>query len=67
MYVCNFGHNRDFTYLFEEPFIVRKTISFCRRTTDFTKRLLIFPVDSMRVWIRVVINGVRALGNIYRV
>ena len=67
MYVGNFGHNRDFTYLFEEPFIVRKTISFCRRTTDFTKRLLIFPVDSMRVWIRVVINGVRALGNIYRV
>lgn len=47
----NFGHNRDLSYMQEEPFVIRKLISLWRHTADGIKYLFIFPLDSLKVWI----------------
>ena len=58
--VGNFGHNRDMSYYSKYPFLVRKTISLCRRLADFATHVCIFPLDSLRYLPRVLINGFRA-------
>jgi len=58
--VGNLGHNRDLSYYTKRPYVIRKGISFCRRTNDFLHHFLIFPVDSIRVWCRVIIDGIPA-------
>lgn len=57
MEVGNFGHNRDVSYYDKYPFLVRKTISFWRRTADAFLYLMIFPLDSVRFYVRTLFNG----------
>ena len=59
--VGNFGHNRDTSYYSNKPYIIRKTISFCRRTADGINHFFIFPWDSICVWANVVSGGIIAL------
>ena len=61
MDVGNFGHNRDLSYYSTRPYIVRKAISFSRRITDGTRHLSIFPMDSLKVFLRVMFGGVKAI------
>lgn len=58
--VGNFGHNRDASYFHTKPFLVRKTISLGRRLADFATHFFIFPLDSLRYLLRVLINGFAA-------
>lgn len=57
MNVGNFGHNRDVSYYDKYPFLVRKTISFRRRTSDAFLYLTIFPLDSIRFYVRTLFRG----------
>lgn len=57
----NFGHNRDMSFYNKYPFIVSKIISFCRHTMENCHHFTIFPINSIRVWNRMLINGVKAL------
>lgn len=57
----NFGHNRDLSYYGKEPLIKRKTKSFIRHSSDTIKRLMIFPVDTIVVWMRMFVSGIKAL------
>ena len=54
----NFGHNRDNSYRDECNIVTRKTISLLRYTKETVKRFKIFPLDSMRVWWKIVKEGV---------
>ena len=57
--VGNFGHNRDLSYYSKYSFIVRKSISFGRRCSDFARHVKIFPLDSLRFFPPVVYHGIR--------
>ena len=59
--VGNFGHNRDLSYYSNRPYIVRKAISFGRRTSDGFRHLFVFPMDSIRVWTRTLASGFLAV------
>lgn len=54
----NFGHNRDVSYR-EGNVFARKAISLWRYTNDTTKRFKMFPMDSMKVWGRMVVRGLK--------
>ena len=56
--VGNFGHNRDMSYFWEYPYLVRKVISFGRRVGDLARHAMIFPLDSIRFSFKIMINGV---------
>ena len=58
MEVGNFGHNRDNDY-FGKPFLVRKAISFGRRSGDLLRHARIFPLDSLRFFPGMVSIGLR--------
>ena len=58
----NFGHNRDNTFR-QKSFLVRSAVSTWRYTCDTLRHLFIFPMDSLKVWGRMVWNGVRGRGN----
>jgi len=55
----NFGHNRDNTYQKTSSFFVRKTISLYRSTRDSIKRIVIFPIDAVRIWWIRLFEGIR--------
>lgn len=57
MKVGNFGHNRDQTYYRTRPFLVRKLISFWRRTLDAVRIFAIFPLDTIKVWLLMCFGG----------
>lgn len=61
LHVGNFGHNRDMSYYTEKPFFIRKIYSLWRQTTDGMKRFLIFPIDSVIVWFRMITGGISAV------
>ena len=56
----NFGHNRDASYYHKYPFLVRKTISLWRRTSDALRLFFIFPIDSVSFYFRTLIKGFSA-------
>lgn len=60
MEVGNFGHNRDMSYYENKPFIVRKAISFKQRVSDLFRHARIFPVNSLRFFWGITVNGVYA-------
>lgn len=60
MEVGNFGHNRDMSYYENKPFIVRKAISFKQRVSDLCRHARIFPVNSLRFFWGITVNGVYA-------
>lgn len=57
----NFGHNRDMSYRNEESAISRKWKTFYHITSDTAKQFSIFPLDSLRVWWRMMGIGLRGL------
>lgn len=56
----NFGQNRDMSYYNKYPYLIRKAISFCRRTGDLGRHAMIFPVDSLRFFPSILFNGVQS-------
>lgn len=56
----NFGHNRDYSYFEKYPYLMRKCISFGRRVGDLFRHARIFPLDSLRFFPRLLINGLRS-------
>lgn len=56
----NFGHNRDSSYFQKYPYLIRKCISFGRRCGDLFRHTMIFPLDSLRFFPAMVINGMRS-------
>ena len=59
--VGNFGHNRDGSIYTKYPYVVYKAISLGRHIGDFFEHLFIFPLDSMRVFGRMITGGVQAV------
>ena len=60
MTVGNMGHNRDMSYMRRYPYVVRKFISFWRRFVDSARHALIFPLDSLKFFPRIVVGGLRS-------
>ena len=56
----NFGHNRDNSFR-QKSFIIRSAVSTWRYTCDTLRHLFVFPLDSLKVWGRMVWNGVRGV------
>ena len=56
----NFGHKKDYSYFTKHNFLVRKLITFGRRTCDSLKLSRIFPFDSMAFLARFYKDGVKA-------
>ena len=54
----NFGHNRDNDYYQNSNAFVRGLKSFWRHTCDSVRQSFIFPLDSLRIWLRVLFIGV---------
>lgn len=61
--VGNFGHNRDTSYYGKYPFLIRKTISYCRRMGDLLHHARIFPMDSIRFFAGITLNGLRSVSH----
>ncbi len=59
MKVGNFGHNKQQVYYSNKPTIIRKTISFWNKLGDILHHVTIFPLDSFRFLIGIMINGVK--------
>lgn len=55
--VGNFGHNRDMNYYNKYPYVVRKSISAWWRVKDLYRHAMIFPLDSLRFFPRIMWNG----------
>lgn len=53
----NFGHNRDNDYYQNSNSFVRGLKSFWRHTWDSIRQSFIFPLDSLRIWVRVLVLG----------
>ena len=58
--VGNFGHNRGAPYREDQPRLVRKTLSYCRRIGDLMNHAAIFPLHSLRFFIGITVNGLKA-------
>jgi len=56
----NFGHNRDMSYYSKYPFVIRKCCSMWMRVTDLYNHARIFPLDSLRLFPRIMWNGMRS-------
>jgi len=59
--VGNFGHNRDKSYYETEPYLKRKVISFWRHSKDGAKYFCIFPLDSLKLWWKMLMYGILAV------
>lgn len=59
----NFGHNRGHSYFEKYPYLVRKCVSFGRRVGDLARHARIFPIDSLRFFPCMLVNGVRSAVN----
>ncbi len=58
--VGNFGHKRDSSYYNKYPYLIRKTISMGRRLADLCLHARIFPLDSLRFFPNIMVNGLRS-------
>lgn len=57
----NFGQNRDVSYYKKYPFLIRKCISLGRHTWDSMRYCLIFPKDSIKVWMGMFYRGIKSV------
>ena len=55
----NFGHNRDLRYR-QYPFVIKKFYAMARRVGDLLNHVMIFPLDSIRFFPRIIVNGLNA-------
>lgn len=60
MEVGNMGHNRDMSYYGTKPYMLRKAMSMRQRVGDIIGHTRVFPLDSLRFFPRIMINGVRS-------
>ena len=60
MMSVNMGHNRDMSHFSSKPFIIRKCISAGRRFSDLINHARIFPLDSLRFFPTIFVNGLRS-------
>ena len=60
MGVGNMGHNRDMSYYNTKPYLIQKVISLRYRCVDLLHHMAIFPLDSIRFFPRIMINGLRS-------
>ena len=58
----NFGHNRDYSYRQKYSFVVFKAISLWRHIVDTFKYSLIFPLDSVKVLVWRIGEGIVEAG-----
>ena len=59
--VGNFGHNRDSSFYSKYPYVVYKAVSLMRHVGDFIEHFFIFPLNSMRVFCRMITGGIKAV------
>ena len=59
--VGNFGNNRDKSYYIKKSKIAGKFTSFWRHTTDYFHHFFVFPIDTLRVWLRMLVVGTIAV------
>lgn len=57
MEVGNFGHNRDNSYYCKYPYVIRKVMSLGVRCGDLFRHARIFPLDSLRFFPKMMLNG----------
>lgn len=55
----NFGQNRDSSYHQKYPLLISKFISLWRLTIDIVDHSLLFPFDSLKIFIRSLVYGVK--------
>jgi hypothetical protein len=55
--VGNFGNKRDMSYFKEKSYLLQKVISLGRRCGDLWRHSMIFPVDSVKFFPRIMLNG----------
>lgn len=55
----NMGHNRDTSYK-RYPFLLKKLFSMGRRMRDLIDHACIFPMDSLRFFLPMMLNGVKS-------
>lgn len=58
--VGNFGNKRDMSYFEKYPYMIRKVCSMGRRCGDLIRHARIFPMDSLRFFPRIMVNGLRS-------
>ena len=56
----NFGQNRDMGYYKKYPYVIRKCMSLSQRVGDLIRHSRIFPMDSLRFFPKMMLNGVRS-------
>ena len=61
MEVGNFGNNRDNSYARKCPLIISKSITMCRRTIDSFRHFFLFPVNSIKAWLTILISGIKLI------
>ena len=59
----NMGHNRGMSHFSKKPYLVRKCVSMGRRVGDLINHARIFPMDSLRFFPSMLVNGVRSAVN----
>lgn len=59
----NMGANRDLSYYDRHSYVVSKLMSLKWHTTDAIEQFAIFPVDSVKIWGRMLVNGVKRITN----
>lgn len=56
----NFGHNKDFSYEKDLCGVKRKIYTFKRFSIDCAETFAIFPMNSLKIWMKLVTNGLRS-------
>lgn len=55
--VGNFGNKRDMSYFNDKSYLMQKAISLGRRCGDLWRHAMIFPIDSVKFFPRIMFNG----------
>lgn len=61
--VGNFGNKRDMSYFNDKSYFMQKVISLGRRFGDLWRHAMIFPIDSLRFFPRIFVNGLLSAAN----
>lgn len=56
--VGNMGHSRDNSFYGNKSFLIRKMCSFGRRIGDLCRHAMVFPLDSLRFFPKILFNGI---------
>ena len=59
----NMGVNRDTSYYERHSYVVSKFMSLKWHTTDAIEQFAIFPLDSVKIWGRMIVNGFNRIKN----